>query len=75
MLVSGKELLLLQKRRLCGGAFNLNNMEILQAIIEAAEEENSCISQASQGGIKHASVEYIAGMAKVAAEKAKCPWH
>jgi len=52
----------------------LNNMEILQAIIEAAEEENSPVFiQASQGGIKYAGIEYIAGMAKVAAEKAKVP--
>ena len=49
-------------------------MEILQAIIEAAEEENSPVFfQASQGGIKYAGIEYIAGMARVAAEKAKVP--
>ncbi len=51
-------------------------MEILQAIIEAAEEENSppVFIQASQGGIKYAGgIEYIAGMGKVAAEKAKVP--
>ncbi len=50
-------------------------MEILQAIIEAAEEENSPVFiQASQGGIKYAGgIEYIAGMGKVAAEKAKVP--
>jgi len=29
--------------------------------------------QASQGGIQICSIEYIAGMAKVAAEKAKVP--
>ncbi|NMA75502.1 MAG: class II fructose-1,6-bisphosphate aldolase, partial [Bacteroidales bacterium] len=75
MLVSGKELF--QEAKKGGyavGAFNLNNMEILQAIIEAAEEENSPVFiQASQGGIKYAGIEYIAGMAKVAAEKAKVP--
>ena len=56
------------------GAFNLNNMEILQAIIEAAEEEKSpVILQASQGGIKYAGISYIAAMARVAMEKAKVP--
>lgn len=75
MLVSGKEILTEAKKGgYAVGAFNLNNMEILQAIIEAAEEENSpVIVQASQGGIKYAGIEYIAGMAKVAAAKAKVP--
>ncbi len=75
MLVSGKELFQAAKKGgYAVGAFNLNNMEILQAIIEAAEEENSPVFiQASQGGIKYAGIEYIAGMAKVAAEKAKVP--
>lgn len=75
MLVSGKELFRAAKQGgYAVGAFNLNNMEILQAIIEAAEEENSPVFfQASQGGIKYAGIEYIAGMAKVAAEKAKVP--
>lgn len=75
MLVSGKELFQAAKKGgYAIGAFNLNNMEILQAIIEAAEEERSPVFiQASQGGIKYAGIEYIAGMAKVAAEKATVP--
>ena len=75
MLVSGKELF--QAARQGGyavGAFNVNNMEIIQAIIEAAEEENSPVFlQASQGGIKYAGIEYIAGLAKTAAESVKVP--
>lgn len=75
MLISGKELFQdAKKGGYAVGAFNLNNMEILQAIIEAAEEENSPVFiQASQGGIKYAGIEYIAGMAKIAAEKARVP--
>ncbi|NLL47712.1 MAG: class II fructose-1,6-bisphosphate aldolase [Firmicutes bacterium] len=75
MLISGSELFQAAKKGgYAVGAFNLNNMEILQAIIEAAEEENSPVFlQASQGGIKYAGIEYIAGMARVAAEKAKVP--
>src|SRR5690554_8216205 len=75
MLVSGIELFQAAKKGgYAVGAFNLNNMEILQAIIEAAEEENSPVFiQASQGGIKYAGIEYIAGMARVAAEKARIP--
>lgn len=75
MLVSGKELFQAAKKGgYAVGAFNVNNMEIIQAIIEAAEEENSPVFlQASQGGIKYAGIEYIAGLARIAAEKAKVP--
>lgn len=75
MLVTGKEILLdAQKRGYAVGAFNVNNMEIIQAIIEAAEETNSpVILQASQGGIKYAGVEYIAELGKLAARNAKVP--
>ena len=56
------------------GAFNCNNMEIVQAIIAAAEAEKSpVIMQASQGAIKYAGIEYITAMAKVAAENASVP--
>lgn len=75
MLVTGKELLdHANKHGYAVGAFNINNMEIVQAIIEAAEETNSpVILQASQGGIKYAGIEYITALGKVAAEKAKVP--
>jgi len=56
------------------GAFNCNNMEIVQAIIAAAEAERSpVIMQASQGAIKYAGIEFITAMAKVAAENATVP--
>lgn len=75
MLVSGREIL--QAARKGGyavGAFNLSNMEILQAIVEAAEEERSpVIIQASQGALKYAGIEYISGLARIAAEKATVP--
>lgn len=75
MLVTGKEILLdAQKNGYAVGAFNVNNMEIIQAIIEAAEETRSpVILQASQGGINYAGIEYIAALAKVAAAKANVP--
>lgn len=75
MLVSGKELFQAAKKGgYAVGAFNVNNMEIIQAIIEAAEEVNSPVFlQASQGGISYAGIEYIAGLAKTAAAKAKVP--
>lgn len=56
------------------GAFNLNNMEIAQAIIETAEEERApVILQASQGAIQYAGIDYIAAIARAAAEKATVP--
>ncbi|MCL4515265.1 MAG: class II fructose-1,6-bisphosphate aldolase [Firmicutes bacterium] len=56
------------------GAFNLNNLEILQAIIAAAEAEQApVIIQATQGGIKYGGLDYIAAMARVAAEEARVP--
>ncbi|HEX3032167.1 MAG TPA: class II fructose-1,6-bisphosphate aldolase [Bacillota bacterium] len=56
------------------GAFNCNNMEIVQAIMAAAEAEQApVILQASQGAIKYAGLEFITGMVKVAAESATVP--
>ncbi|HHT36033.1 MAG: class II fructose-1,6-bisphosphate aldolase [Candidatus Wallacebacter cryptica] len=75
LLVSAKELFQEARRgKYAVGAFNVNNMEILQAIVEAAEEVKSpVIIQASQGGLKYAGIEYIAEMGKLAAAKAKVP--
>lgn len=56
------------------GAFNCNNMEIVQAIVKAAEEEESpVIIQASQGAIKYAGLPFIVGLVKIAAEGTKIP--
>lgn len=75
MLVTGREILQdAHKNNYAVGAFNVNNMEIVQAIIEAAEETNSpVILQASQGGLKYAGVEYIAALGRLAAKNAKVP--
>ncbi|MCT4604790.1 MAG: class II fructose-1,6-bisphosphate aldolase [Marinisporobacter sp.] len=75
MLVTGKEILQhAHENGYAVGAFNVNNMEAVQAIIEAAEETKSpVIIQASQGGLKYAGVEYIAGMGKIAAQNASVP--
>ncbi|MGB6371266.1 MAG: class II fructose-1,6-bisphosphate aldolase [Atribacterota bacterium] len=63
-----------QKERYAVGAFNANNMEIIQAIVETAEEEKApVILQASQGAIKYAGLDMIVAMVKAVAEKAKVP--
>jgi len=70
-LVTVKELLDdAKKRGYAVGAFNCNNMEIVQAIVKAAEAENSpAIIQASQGAIKYAGLEYIVALVNIAAKK------
>ncbi|KAB2953826.1 class II fructose-1,6-bisphosphate aldolase [Heliorestis acidaminivorans] len=56
------------------GAFNCNNMEIVQAIIMAAEAEKApVIIQASQGAIKYAGLDYIVALARLAGDKASVP--
>ena len=56
------------------GAFNCNNMEIVQAIINAATAENSpVIVQASQGAIKYAGLDFITALTTVAASKTHVP--
>jgi fructose-bisphosphate aldolase class II len=63
-----------QKEGYAVGAFNANNMEIVQAIIETAEEEKApVILQASQGAIKYAGVDYITAIVKAAAERVSVP--
>ena len=49
------------------GAFNINNMEIIQAITEAAQEEKSpVILQVSAGARKYAKHEYLMALASAA---------
>ncbi len=74
-LVSMKELVLkAQKEHYAVGAFNCNNMEIVQAIFTAAQAEKApVIIQASQGAIKYAGIHYIAGLTKLAAESVDIP--
>ena len=56
------------------GAFNANNLEIVQAIMAAAESQNSpVIIQASQGAIKYAGLEHISAMVRAAAATVSVP--
>ena len=52
------------------GAFNVNNMEIIQGIVRAAAKENSpVILQASGSAIKYAGHNYLLKLVQVAAEE------
>ncbi|MEW6459005.1 MAG: class II fructose-1,6-bisphosphate aldolase [Bacillota bacterium] len=56
------------------GAFNCNNLELVQAIIQAAEAEAApVVLQASQGAIKYAGLGYISMLALEAARTARVP--
>ncbi len=56
------------------GAFNCNNMEIVQSIVGAAEAESApVIIQASQGAIKYAGLNYIIALVRQAADGTAVP--
>ena len=56
------------------GAFNVNNMEIIQGIVDAAAKQNSpVILQASSGAIKYARVNYLMKMVEAALEEHDIP--
>lgn len=56
------------------GAFNVNNMEIIQGIVDAASKENSpVILQASAGAIKYARPNYLKKMVEAAVEETNIP--
>ncbi|SDL21464.1 fructose-bisphosphate aldolase, class II [Maridesulfovibrio ferrireducens] len=56
------------------GAFNVNNMEIIQGIMEAGSEENApVILQVSAGARKYAGQRYIIKLMEAALEKTDLP--
>jgi fructose-bisphosphate aldolase class II len=56
------------------GAFNVNNMEIVQGIVEAAAEENApLILQVSAGARKYARQEYLMKLIEAALQTADLP--
>ena len=56
------------------GAFNVNNMEIIQGIVDAAAEEKSpVILQCSSGAIKYARIPYLRKMIEAGLEEHDIP--
>lgn len=74
-LVTTKELLLkAQKSHYAVGAFNVENMEMIQAVVAAAEELNApVIMQTTPSTLKYADADYFYANVKIAAQKAKVP--
>lgn len=62
------------KEKFAIGAFNVNNMEIIQGIVDAAAEQKSpVILQASSSAIKYARVPYLKKMIEAALEEHDIP--
>lgn len=74
-LVTTKELLLkAQEGHYAVGAFNVENMEMVQAVVAAAEELNApVIMQTTPSTLKYADADYFYANVKTAAQKAKVP--
>jgi tagatose 1,6-diphosphate aldolase GatY/KbaY len=74
-LVRSKELLLdAQKNHYAVGAFNVENMEMMQAVIAAAEAENApVILQTTPSTLKYADTSLYSAMAKAVAQKTSVP--
>lgn len=75
MLVTNKELLVNARRGAYAvGAFNIQNLESLRAVVEAAVEELSPVIIAiTPSAIKYARLEYLATLVKKAAELSPIP--
>ena len=75
MLVTSKELLLdAQKRGYAVGAFNVENMEMVMAVLAAAEETGSpVIMQTTPGTLKYAGLDFYYANIRTAAERTKIP--
>jgi fructose-bisphosphate aldolase class II len=75
MLVTNKDLLVpAWQKGYAVGAFNINNLEGLLAVSEAAVEENSpVIAAVTPSAIKYAGLGYIAKIVKTAAESSTVP--
>lgn len=55
-------------------AFNVHTLEMLQAVVEAAEETRSpLILQTTVGTVRHLGPEYVAAAARVAADQSSVP--
>lgn len=75
MLVSSKPMLEKARRgKYAVPAFNINNLEILQAVVDAAVAEKSpVIIQTSEGAIQYAGMEYLGMMVRVAGKLNRIP--
>jgi fructose-bisphosphate aldolase class II len=63
-----------QRGRYAVGAFNINNLETLQAVMDAAQMEKSpVIIQTSEGAIDYAGMDELAALVNLAAKRTNLP--
>ncbi|WP_434797170.1 class II fructose-1,6-bisphosphate aldolase [Terrisporobacter vanillatitrophus] len=74
-LVTTKEILIkAQEGKYAVGAFNVENMEMVMAVIEAAEQLNSpVIMQTTPSTVKYAGIDYYLSNVSSAAKKSRVP--
>ncbi len=75
MLVTNRDLMVPARRKgYAVGAFNINNLESVLAVVEAAAEEKSpAIVAVTPSAIKYAGLPYLATIVKTAAESSPTP--
>lgn len=75
MLVTTKDMLLRAREgRYAVGAFNVESLEFVMAVVAAAEAKRSpVILQTTPGTVKYASLDYFAALCRVAAESSSVP--
>ena len=74
-LVTSKQVLTdAQKNGYAVGAFNVENMEMVMAVLAAAEETKSpVIMQTTPGTLKYAGLDYYLANVRTAAQRASVP--
>lgn len=75
MLVHIKQIINIKNRgKFAVGAFNVNNLETLQAVLEGAEKTKSpVIIQITESAIKYAGLEQLVCLVKTSADEIKAP--
>lgn len=75
MLVTGKEILQhAHKNNYAVGAFNISNLEIAKAVLDAASESKApVILQTSESAIKYAGFQELSAIVNILADKAPVP--
>ena len=75
MFVDTKQMLLdAQSGHYAVGAFNVENLEFVMAVVASAQEKHSpVIMQTTPGSVKYASLDYFVAMVHTAAEAASVP--
>lgn len=75
MLVTTKEMLLdAQRNHYAVGAFNIEDLEFVMAVVKAADDMSSpVILQTTPGSVKYAGLDYFYGIVSAAAKKTRVP--